>query len=147
MSPAYVYWVNYGGTIVMRAPIDGKGPTETVVPGAAPTGSTQNGGYIAVGKTAIYWTSGGSSATSGSVMTLPLDGGSPTPFATGQDGISDVAVDDTTVYWTNGNGGTVMAQAMAGGAAVTLADKQGRGPETSRSIRRACTGRTTPAAR
>ncbi len=127
VSPTYVYWTNYGGTIVMRAAIGGGGPVETIVPGPPPNGNTTYGGYIAVSTTAVYWTAGGATATSGAVMSVPLDGGAPTQFVGGQNGIADIAVDDDTVFWSN-SGGTIMAARFDGGAPVTLAEGQ-EGPQ------------------
>lgn len=50
----------------------------------------------------VYWTDG----CSGTVMSVPLAGGTPTTLASGQTP-TDIAVDGSSVYWTN-NGGTVM---------------------------------------
>jgi len=42
--------------------------------------------------------------TSGSVVKVPLDGGSTTIVVPGQPVINDVVVDATSIYWTTGTG-------------------------------------------
>jgi hypothetical protein len=129
VSPTNVYWTNYGGTTVMRAPIGGGGPVEVLVPGLTPDGGTSNGGYLAVGATAVYWTMNGVTNSTCTVMSVGLDGGTPTTVASGQDGVSAIAIDDGAVYWSNYLGGSIMTVPMSGGAIVTLATGQA-GPGT-----------------
>jgi hypothetical protein len=111
----------------MRAPIGGGGPVDTLVAGVPPDGGVANGGYIAVGKTAAYWTMNGPTNTTSAVMSVPLDGGATTTVASAQNGVAAIALDDTNVYWTNYLGGTVMAVPLSGGTPVTLASAQ-QGP-------------------
>jgi hypothetical protein len=61
---------------------------------------------IAVDATSVYWTTYGG----GTVMKLPLGGGTPVTLASGQSSPTRIAVDATSVYWTNyvNPGGAVM---------------------------------------
>lgn len=69
----------------------------------------------------IYWTDGGL----GTVNSVPIDGGSVTALAFGQNSPHGVAVDRTHVYWTNagtsgeGVDGSVNEAPIGGGGAVT----------------------------
>ena len=61
---------------------------------------------MAVDVTYLYWTDWGSFGT---VMRVPVGGGTPTTIAAGQGKPTYLAVDAAGVYWTNlSNGGTVM---------------------------------------
>ena len=77
---------------------------------------------IAVDSTSVYWTD---FTDEGTVMKVPLGGGTPTTLASGQVYPGSIAVDSTSVYWTNaGNGsvsGTVMKVPLGGGTPTTLA--------------------------
>jgi hypothetical protein len=53
----------------------------------------------------LYWTN---TATSGTVMKMPVTGGTPVPIALDQKYPWRIAVDASSVYWTNLSGGTVM---------------------------------------
>jgi DNA-binding beta-propeller fold protein YncE len=57
-----------------------------------------------VDATSVYWANNGG----GTVMKVPISGGTPTTLASGQTTPWGIAVDATSVYWTNYGGGTVM---------------------------------------
>ena len=57
-------------------------------------------GPLAVDATAVYW-------ASGSVMSVPLGGGTPVMLASGVLTPHDIAVDATCVYWTDNSSKTV----------------------------------------
>ena len=83
----------------------------------------QAGPYgIAVDTTHVYW----ADVTAGTVMSVPLGGGTPATLASGQPSPYGVAVDATSVYWTSqsASNGTVMSVPLTGGTPVTLAADQ-----------------------
>ncbi len=61
----------------------------------------------AVDETFVYWTNNGTSG-GGTIMKVPIAGGTPIVIASGQNFPLAIAVDNTSVYWTNYQGGTVM---------------------------------------
>jgi len=76
---------------------------------------------IAGGATAVYWTTYGG----GTVMKVPIGGGSPTTFAAGQDTPDGVAIDKTNLYWTSYDlDATVMKAPIGGGTPTALATGQ-----------------------
>lgn len=65
----------------------------------------------------VYWTS-----SDGEIRSLPLTGGTPNPFAAGQNDPWDIAVDGSGVYWTNSGSDTVVALPFGAGLPVLLAE-------------------------
>ena len=113
-----VYWVNEGtgaGGSVMKV------SQEPVVGELTPTlklASAQRPLGIAIDSTSVYWTD----SLAGTVMSVPLGGGTPVTLASGQASPSGIAVSEGYVYWTNNVGnGSVMKVSIAGGQPETLA--------------------------
>jgi hypothetical protein len=123
VTATHVYWAGDTSIAIFRVPIGG-GTVETLVAGGPPDAAYAGGGDIAVNATHLYWTQPGATPTTGTVMAIPLDGGSPTTLASDQDGPGAIALDATNVYWVTYNGGTVMALPLAGGTPITLASGQ-----------------------
>ncbi len=75
---------------------------------------------VAADDKAVYWTN---YASSGSVVAVPLAGGSPKTLAEKQNLPDGIAVDNGTVYWTTGKG-SIMSVPSSGGKLKTLASGQ-----------------------
>lgn len=109
-----VYWAEQYGP-VMKVAITGGTPEVLAT-------STGEHGGIAVGTGRVYWTDSPQDSPTGSLLSVPVDGGaSPTTVATAP-GLALVAVDATNVYWTDFDG--LKKLALAGGSPVTLAAAQ-----------------------
>jgi hypothetical protein len=80
---------------------------------------------IAVYDSYVYWTNNGSS--NGSVMKVPVGGGTPTPLATGQStskgAANCIAVNGTGVYWATAD--PIMSVPLAGGTPNPVLSGQG----------------------
>lgn len=75
---------------------------------------------LVVDATSVYWTND----NIGTVMKVPLGGGSPKTLVAGQSRPFDLAVDSTNVYWANYDDGTLMTMALDGGSSTTLVSDQ-----------------------
>jgi hypothetical protein len=76
---------------------------------------------IALDTTRVYWTN---ETVMGTVMSVPLDGGTPVTLASAQPLPSSIAVGATGVYWFNqgsGQAGTIMTVPIDGGSPIQLA--------------------------
>jgi hypothetical protein len=91
--------------------------------------------FLAVDAKNVYWTDLGSSGSgttqTGSVFSVPLDGGTIVTLATGRPSPGGIAVDATDVYWVDFGTvtppGDVMKVPLGGGSPVTLATSSGNG--------------------
>jgi hypothetical protein len=125
-----VYWTSSGD--VMVAPLDGGS--------AVPLAIAQNvPGAMAIDSQSLYWVNGGSvyarddpsgaPGHDGSIVSIPLAGGTPRVLASDQDSPLAIAVDDSAIYWTAGgvttiDGGTsdgvVLSMPLDGGTPTPL---------------------------
>jgi hypothetical protein len=64
---------------------------------------------LAVDETRVFFSDEGLEPASGTISTVPKDGGDVTIIAGGQDEPWSLTIDDSRVYWTNVRGGTVLA--------------------------------------
>lgn len=108
----------------MRAPKGERGETEELASGQrAPWGLVVVGGNV-------YWADFGS----GSILTVPVTGGTPVVLASGQDGPSALAVHGSDLYWTNSGAslaendpasryGSIARMPLAGGPVTILVSK------------------------
>jgi sugar lactone lactonase YvrE len=118
----YLYPATFPGPYCVDAPglqpclDDPVAPGLEVLASGLPTPAT-----LAIDGTSIYWVN---NAPNGSVMKMPLAGGTPTTLASGQPKPWGIAVDAANVYWTNTVAGEVMKVSSSGGTPERLATDQ-----------------------
>jgi len=81
--------------------------------------SSESAVALAVDASALYWVN-----SSGSVVSIPLSGGSTTTLATGQNSPLAIALDGSNVYWTTTDG-NIVAVGKSGGTPKTILTGQG----------------------
>lgn len=109
----YISEAHAGGWDVTAVPKAG-GSRMTLASG---TFANNNPGSIAVAGANLYWAVAGT----GTIMTMPVSGGTPSTFESGV-GPAQLVADATNLYWTDGVGsGTIQKVALTGGTPVTLA--------------------------
>ena len=85
--------------------------------------------YLAIDSNRVYWTNYGGNeggqSTVGTVMSVPLGGGTAVTLASRQKGPSGIALHGANVYWINN--ATVMSVPIGGGSASTLVTDQSDG--------------------
>jgi hypothetical protein len=114
IDAANLYW-NDGNQNLVSCALTGCNDQPTKL---AAVGS--NGPIVADGKN-VYWVTGG---TGGTVMKVPVVGGSPTLLAFGQNSPMSLAVDATRVYWMNQDASLVSVP-IGGGNPTMLVPSQG----------------------
>jgi hypothetical protein len=109
-TSAYWLYVGNAGTAVMKAPLTGG--TEVTMATRMPSNQPAS---IAVDARNAYWTESGiGPSASGTILSVPVGGGTPTTLAIQQPGPNGIAVDATSVYWANAGfgydqaGGTIV---------------------------------------
>ncbi len=133
LDASFVYWVNVGGT-VKKVAKEGGTPIVIASGQVSPTS-------IAIDANDVYWTNSGTSSCSsvtgactsnadGTIMSVPLAGGTPTVVAGGQRTPVSIAVDAVNAYFVDeGTGvynspdtdGSVMKVPIGGGTPTALA--------------------------
>lgn len=125
VDATHVYWTSYAFvnisadderrmTRLMKAPIGGGAPV-AIAELDEVMGDPID---IEVDARNIYWTD------EGTVMKIPIEGGTRVILADGQRYPGDLEVDADSVYWTNGVGDSVMKVPIEGGTPVILASEQ-----------------------
>lgn len=115
IDEANVYWTECGdpsGGYVLSVPKAG-GPVVTLATGARLSG-------IAVGGSTVYWVAADSTSSTGAIMSVPVDGGTPAELA-GQSGSpSHLVLDNAYAYWSETFPGDIMRAALDGGGSSLL---------------------------
>jgi hypothetical protein len=77
--------------------------------------------HLAIADGIVYWTNSGS----GTVMSLPVTGGTPIQLADKQGALVAIAVDGHTLYWSSVGQGVIRALPLGeGGTITTIVDDQ-----------------------
>jgi hypothetical protein len=118
LTATHVFWrADLPGTgsikakIMKKSLVDGTSPTALIM-------STSVGNLVA-DSGSVYWTSPGN--LGGSVMSVPLTGGTAMVLASDLGQPGSLALDTTHLYWTNGTGARVMKLPIMGGTPTVLA--------------------------
>jgi hypothetical protein len=120
---------HYPPGALMKMPLGGGTPEVLATPtGNQASFSGKYGPNLALDATNVYWAWGlvggtpgatGSAWVLGSVMKVPLGGGTPVALATGQDALTAIAVGGSHVYWTTAS--SLMSVPIDGGTSVEVA--------------------------
>jgi hypothetical protein len=103
VDPTHVYWCNDNASgSVFQLTI-----TPTVGLPLSLAGGQKQPISIAVDASYVYWANNDSGNGSGSVVKVPIGGGTVITLASGESSIDAIALDPSYVYWTNPFEGTV----------------------------------------
>jgi hypothetical protein len=113
VSPTHLFWADLSGK-VLRMSLSDCSITELA------TGQSGTIGISLAGSN-VYWTNNAGGGFSGSVVTAPQAGGSPTTLASGLTTPGDLTNDGTHLYWMPGSSGylAVVSKMALGGGAVS----------------------------
>lgn len=115
-----VYWATTSERTVMKVDKNG-GASSVLASGTYPY-------ELTVDEANVYWTDYEYSTGNGTVMSVPIAGGSPVQLAITKDGNTmGIAIDKKNVYFTTGDG-KMMQVPKNGGAALTLSTDLGNEP-------------------
>ena len=76
---------------------------------------------LAVSGTSLFY----ASYSGTTVHSVPLSGGTPSPFASGQNRPFDVAIYGANLYWSNYQSGAIASKPLAGGAVSAVSSSPG----------------------
>jgi hypothetical protein len=113
-----IYWTDLFAGTVQSAPLAGGGPVKPLVGGeAAPA-------FIATDGRNVYFTNFSQGTSDCTVVSVPVDGGTPVNIAQNQVAPAGIAIDATRAYWANNGSATpggVMSALLDGGDPITIA--------------------------
>jgi hypothetical protein len=84
---------------------------------------------IAVNATQIFWSDISEGLTQGTIMAMPIGGGTPNVLTSGQDLINLIALDTTNLYWTDLGTESILMMPLGGGTPTTIATEINALPE------------------